>query len=81
MGLIRIMDRAIDAAPSVATPTLTLWGEKDQVLARGPIDAAHGLLAGEKQMIVYPEGWHLLFRDLQAETVWRDVADWIEGLA
>ncbi|MEL6793539.1 MAG: alpha/beta fold hydrolase, partial [Pseudomonadota bacterium] len=80
MGLIRIMDRAIDAAPSVATPTLTIWGEKDQVLARGPIDAAHGLLAGEKQMIVYPEGWHLLFRDLQAETVWRDVADWIEEL-
>lgn len=80
MGLIRIMDRAIGAAPKVAIPTLTLWGEKDQVLARGPIDAAHGQIEAEKQMIVYPEGWHLLFRDLQAKTVWRDVADWIEDM-
>jgi hypothetical protein len=25
----------------------------------------------------YPEGWHILNRDLQAETVYRDVATWL----
>lgn len=77
MGLIRVMDRAVNAAPGVGVPALTLWGEKDEVLDRGPIDAAHDAIPGPKRMIVYPDGWHLLFRDLQAERVWADVADWI----
>ena len=33
-------------------------------------------MAGPRNVIEYPQGWHLLFRDLQAEHVWRDVADW-----
>ena len=78
MGLIRVMDRAVEAAPHVAAPTLMLWGEKDEVVHRPPVDAAFEAIPAEKRMIVYPEGWHLLFRDLQADRVWRDVADWIE---
>jgi len=34
-------------------------------------------LSGDVTFRRYPEGWHLLFRDLQARAVWRDVADWI----
>ncbi len=34
-------------------------------------------MAGPRNVIEYPQGWHLLFRDLQAERVWRDVADWV----
>lgn len=79
MGLIRIMDRAVAAAPSAAVPTLTLWGEKDQVTKRGPIEAAFEALPGEKTFLTYENGWHLLFRDLGALEVWEDVADWIEA--
>ena len=78
LGLIRVMDRAVAAAPNVAQPTLTLWGEKDEVLKRGPIETAHNAIPGARRLITYPDGWHLLFRDLQARKVWTDVADWIE---
>ena len=77
MGLIRVMDRAVAAAPEINTPVLTLWGEKDEVLERAPIEAAHDAIQTEKRMEIYPEGWHLLFRDLQARTVWKDVAEWV----
>ncbi|MEO0362918.1 MAG: alpha/beta hydrolase, partial [Pseudomonadota bacterium] len=79
MGLVRLMDRAVAAAPLVATPTLTLYGEKDEVTPQETVTAAHDAIPAEKRLILYPEGWHLLFRDLQAEAVWRDVGDWIEA--
>ena len=78
MGLIRIMDKAVKAAPRVTHPTLVLYGGKDEVTPPKPVDAAYEALAGDKTFRRYPEGWHLLFRDLQAEVVWADVADWIE---
>ncbi len=78
MGLIRIMDRAVEAAPRVTHPTLVLYGDKDEVTPPAPVDAAFEALAGDKTFRRYPEGWHLLFRDLQAKVVWADVADWIE---
>lgn len=78
MGLIRIMDRAVKAAPRVTHPTLVLYGEKDEVTPPTPVDAAYQALAGDKTFRRYPEGWHLLFRDLQAKVVWADVANWIE---
>ena len=78
MGLIRIMDRAVEAAPGVTRPTLVLYGDKDEVTPSAPVDAAFDALGGDKTYRRYPDGWHLLFRDLQAETVWADVANWIE---
>lgn len=81
VGLIRVMDRAVAAAPRVATPALMLYGERDEVAPRSAVLAAHDALAGPKDLILYPEGWHLLFRDLQARRVWTDVADWIAARA
>ena len=78
MGLIRLMDRAVDAAPRVTQPALVLYGDRDEVTPPDPVEAAFNALAGEKTFRRYPEGWHLLFRDLQASNVWVDVADWIE---
>ena len=78
LGLIRIMDQAVKAAPQVTHPTLVLYGDKDEVTPPEPVDVAFEALAGDKTFRRYPDGWHLLFRDLQAEVVWADVADWIE---
>lgn len=77
LGLIRLMDRAVAAAPNVAPPTLMLYGEKDQVTPKRPVLAAYDALPHDKTLRLYPEGWHLLFRDLQANIVYRDVADWV----
>ena len=71
-------DRTADAAPRVTQPALVLYGDRDEVTPPDPVEAAFNALAGEKTFRRYPEGWHLLFRDLQASNVWVDVADWIE---
>lgn len=78
MGLIRVMDRAVEAAPGVDLPVLALYGARDEVTPKPPLDAVVAALPGETRYVVYPEGWHLLLRDLQAPRVWADIAGWIE---
>lgn len=79
MGLVRLMDEAAEAAGDVSAPALVLYGEKDQVTPKDPVAALYEALNGEKELRLYPEGWHLLFRDLNGPLVWRDVAAWIEA--
>ncbi|MBA3325144.1 MAG: alpha/beta hydrolase, partial [Rhodobacteraceae bacterium] len=74
-GLVRLMDRAAAAAPRVAIPTLTLMGAHDEVLRPERVRAVHDTIPGAAAFRSYPDGWHWLLRDLQAERVWRDVAD------
>lgn len=74
-GLVRVMDRAAAAAPRVTIPTLTLMGARDEVLRPVQVRAVHATIPGARAFLEYPEGWHWLFRDLQAARVWRDVAD------
>lgn len=79
LGLVRITDRAAEAAPEAPHPALMLLGAKDQIVPNDTVRRIFDRLPGETQVITYDEGWHLLFRDLQAETVWRDVAKWVTG--
>ncbi len=74
-GLVRLMDKAAAAAPSVSTPTLTLMGARDEVLRPERVRIVHATIHGARGFREYPEGWHWLLRDLQAERVWDDVAD------
>ncbi len=76
LGLVRVTDRAEAAAGRVDLPALMLLGSKDQIVPNDRVGEVFTALRGPKQTILYPEGWHLLFRDLQAPNVWRDVADW-----
>ena len=76
LGLVRVVDRAEAAAARVRHPALLLLGDKDQIVPNARVGRVFEALRGEKRTIAYPEGWHLLFRDLQAPNVWRDVADW-----
>lgn len=77
MGLVRVTDAAESAAARVRLPALLLLGEKDEIVPNGRVRDVFRNLPGPKQIISYPDGWHLLFRDVQAENVWRDVADWV----
>lgn len=76
-GLVRLTDLAEAAANDVTLPTLMLLGAKDQVVVNDAAKETFQRFAGDKTVIEYPEGWHLVFRDLQAERVWKDVADWV----
>ena len=80
-GLVRVTDRAASAAASVSTPALMLLGTKDQIVPNPVARDVFSRLTGPAEVIEYPEGWHLIFRDLQARTVWNDVAEWTLSLA
>lgn len=79
-GLVRLMDEAHAAGAALSTPTLVLIGEHDEIVppaAQLAFTATIG--APSCSAIVYPEGWHLLLRDLQRRVVWNDILAWIDG--
>ncbi|WP_157982027.1 alpha/beta fold hydrolase [Oceanicella sp. SM1341] len=77
MGLVRLMDRAVAAAPTSPLPTLMVYGAHDEVVPEDPVRAAYAALPGEKRFAFMSDGWHMLLRDLDAATVHADVADWV----
>ena len=68
--------RHIDLFGTIVLPALLLLGAKDEIVPEAAVRRVFGRLTGPRRVIEYAEGWHLLFRDLQAERVWRDVAGW-----
>lgn len=79
LGVTRIMGEAYDATDEVGGNILFLYGEKDEVIPIKSMKRAANRLCGTVDRRSYQNGWHLLFRDLDAELVWEDVATWIEG--
>ncbi|MGD1879080.1 MAG: alpha/beta hydrolase [Kiloniellaceae bacterium] len=79
-GLVNLMDAALQAAPRIEAETLLLYGERDEVVPPGPtFQFWRGLppeAAARQRFAFYPEGWHMLLRDLQAQVVIDDIAAW-----
>ncbi len=82
-GLVGMMDAALAAAPAFAERALILYGEKDEIIPGRPtFDMVRRLPAGAQRrqtFALYADGYHMLLRDLKAETVWCDVLAWIDG--
>jgi alpha-beta hydrolase superfamily lysophospholipase len=80
-GLSNLMDAALDAAGRLEAPALLLYGERDEIVPKTPTFQAWQALparaSGRQRPALYADGWHLLLRDLGAETVLKDVAVWI----
>jgi alpha-beta hydrolase superfamily lysophospholipase len=80
-GLSDLMDAAFNTASSLHENTLMLYGEKDDIIPKEPTYAfLQTFLATNKTnktVAIYPNGHHLLLRDLKAETTWQDIAAWI----
>ncbi len=77
LGVVRIMGRAYGDADKVGGEILLLIGEKDEIIPLKAMEKVGRRFSGDVDVRRYDNGWHLLFRDKQAETVWRDVATWI----
>ena len=77
-GLVQLMDAAQAAAPSIRTQMLILYGARDEIIPKRPVEQVVSSVTGPRRIAIYPNGWHMLLRDLQAEVVWRDVLTWIE---
>ena len=81
-GLTGLMDRALDAAPRVQGPLLVLHGGKDQVVPRSSVCRllrALGKRGEPPEVRFYPEGHHMLMRDLAGDRVVADLAAWLEA--
>ncbi|NOT11996.1 MAG: alpha/beta hydrolase [Methylococcaceae bacterium] len=80
-GLANLMDEAYDSASSLNSNTLMLYGEKDEIIPKKPTyDFLQKFLATrkvDKKVAFYQQGYHMLLRDLQAPTTWKDIAAWI----
>lgn len=79
LGVVRLMGEAYGEADQVGGEILLLIGEKDDVIPVKTMERVGERLCGEVDTRRYPDGWHLLLRDLQGPVVWRDIADWIEA--
>lgn len=76
-GLADLMDSAFAAAPRLTTPTLVLYGERDEIVPRRPFCRTLTALPSEARVAVYPNGYHMLTRDLGASAVLADLAAWL----
>lgn len=75
--LVGMMGRGLDSASEIRIPTLILYGMRDQVIPKNVIDVLQNRMNNQPRVAYYPDGWHMLLRDLQAPVVWQDVANWM----
>lgn len=82
-GLVNLMDQAYQRAGQIPVPVLWLYGKRDEIIPPQPTLQAASHLRGEngQRFVLYPNGWHMLMRDLQSETVLSDVAAWLRDPA
>jgi alpha-beta hydrolase superfamily lysophospholipase len=79
-GLVALMDEARLVAGRLRVPLLVLVGERDEVVPPRAQESFTAMLgATDCQLVRYPEGWHMLLRDLQRAVVWRDIEAWMAG--
>jgi acylglycerol lipase len=79
-GLVNLMDEARSAPQHLShpPPILFLYGGNDQVIPKQPTLAVIRELDGRADVRRYPKGYHMLLRDLDGETIWAEIAHWIE---
>lgn len=74
-GVVSLMESAHRAAPNLTrdVPMLLTYGARDIVIPKNGVRRTAKRLPEHVRTAYYPEGYHMLLRDLQAETVFDDV--------
>ena len=78
-GLVSLMETAHERAPDLPAnlPTLMSYGANDYVVPVDGVRRTAKSLPSHVRTIYYQDGYHMLLRDLQAETVFRDYLSFI----
>ena len=71
-------DRALAAAPRIPARALILYGAKDEFVPPQATRAMWAALPEGPTLAFYPDGWHLLPRDLGRDAPIGDILAWIE---
>jgi alpha-beta hydrolase superfamily lysophospholipase len=80
-GLVDLMDHAQRDIGRIRTPVAYLYGAHDQLIPKEAAFKAASRLPPGARTAYYPNGWHILLREYDSETIWRDVASFIEDPA
>jgi len=76
-GLVNLMGAALEGADEINNHVLVLSAGDDQLIPGHAHQELLKALNNNRTEATYPKGYHMLLRDLQAKTVWRDVLSWI----
>lgn len=77
-GVVSLMENAHDVADKLPPNTFVTYGAKDQVIPPAGMKRTAPKFPAHVRTAYYPEGYHMLLRDLQAEVVFADVLAFLE---
>jgi alpha-beta hydrolase superfamily lysophospholipase len=80
-GLMNLMETARVEIGRIRAPTLYAYGAHDNLIPRAAAFRAAAALGASGRTAYYPDGWHLLNRDLHADAVLGDVVSFIRDPA
>ena len=82
-GLTNLMESALHSGQQLTLPALILYGEQDDIIPPNSmcemLKGLPGPQSGHWRMALYPAGYHMLTRDLQAAVVLEDMLSWIQN--
>lgn len=79
-SLGNLMESSDELAKSLTAPCLVLAAGRDVYLRGDQVRSWFGQIAArDKTFRLYPEGYHLLWNDLDRETVLADIRGWVEA--
>lgn len=78
-GLTGLMDEALANCGRIRVPALVLYGAHEEVLPPRPVERAIETFRTRPRhtVAVYPDGYHMLLRDLNGAVVAEDIAAWV----
>lgn len=77
-GLVRLGQRAFDGAGTVAVPTLTLVGTREDVSALSCIRGLHKRFRADATLLEFKGGPHMLLHWRGRDAVLKSIVDWID---
>lgn len=82
-GLVQLMNTARRQLPEVEGPGLMLYGAHEQIVPRQAINISMTQFRNPenpaRNVALYPDGYHMLLRDLNAPVVREDIAAWVHA--
>ena len=71
------MDDAAKGVGKISAPTAFFYGQKDEIVPKEAAFTAAARLCPDATSAYYPEGYHMILRDLHAQVVWDDILAFI----